>query len=164
MGWGSVLRPVAPEALPGEDDRRAQLRPKEVRGGDWSSEEAALGVWVGVAVFGGLLAVDGFLASTYLPAALSGSSDAYAGLALGLISIFFILPGIPLMAWGFTEAAWACFGAAAVGMVLGFFYVAAAPGILLALVVVGILLFALGMVMWLALLRGEAAEDRAPSV
>ncbi len=150
MGGGTNLRPIVPEAFPTSAYGQSTEPEDPFESPDVAYVEDSLAAWKAVALFGGLVTVEGLLLGGRVP--------------LISVGLLLVLPALPTTWLGYTETTLALLGAAGVGIGVGVLALDSGsllPVVPLALAAFGVLALAGGTLGWDRALRGIAAEDDA---
>ncbi|MGP8159112.1 MAG: hypothetical protein ACLPWO_05865 [Thermoplasmata archaeon] len=110
----STSRPFAPTSFPATAEMREHTASQSYGDRDFSWAEDTPRRWRAVALFGGLVFLDGVILWEILTSGQSSAELTFAGVTL----LLGLLGGLPLAFLGYTEAALAFGGGAVVGLVV----------------------------------------------
>ncbi len=110
----STSRPFAPTSFPAMAEMREHGAPRTYGDRDLSWAEDSVRRWRAVALFGGLVFLDGVILWEILTSGQSSPGITFGGVAL----LLGLLGGLPFLFLGYTEAALAFGGGAVVGFVV----------------------------------------------
>lgn len=161
MGGNTNLQPIVTEAHPPSTDVTSQETQDIRDAGRLGRMEDIPRIRGAVALFGGLLLMEGALATLAISSSHLGDTGwGYAGIAL-----FVVLGVLPAVYAGYSEAALAIVGAAATAWILaGIYGTSQVPFLgLLLLLMAGVVVLGLGLTEWTIAFRLLSDEDRSDS-